>query len=204
MIKFNRSSKAFRTLFIPGVAAGLAGAMALVPQAANAAGSGTITINGSVLSTTCSVTAATGGNNASGFSGGNFTVTLPGVQTSSLSASGNTTGATSFSMSLTSCPTTPSGEQVASFFSGTNINATDGNLTNTAAGGASNVEIQLLNGDSSVINLSGATAYDQGSAYTTIDGAGNATLSYQAQYYATGASTAGDVTTTVDYTVVYR
>ena len=203
MIKFNRSSKAFRTLFIPGVAAGLAGVMALVPQVANAAGTGTITINGSVLSTTCSVTAATGGVNSSGFSSGNFTVTLPGVQTTALSTSGNTAGTTSFSMTLSGCPTTPSGEQVASFFSGGNINATDGYLTNTAASGAGNVEIQLLNGDATPIDLSKATAYDQGSKYATIS-AGAATLSYEAQYIATGAATPGAVTTTVNYTLVYR
>lgn len=197
-------SKAFSTLAIPGFAAAMVGAMALAPQAANAASSGTITIDGSVLGSTCSVSTATGGNNDSGFSGGNFTVTLPGVQTTALASNGDTAGATSFSMTLTGCPTSPSGEEVASFFSGTNVNSTDGNLNNTTTSGASNVEIQLLNGDASVIDLTGATAYDQGSAYTAIDGSGNATLSYEAQYIATGASTAGKVTTTVDYTLVYR
>lgn len=202
MINFNLSSKAFRALFIPGVAAGLAGALALAPQAANAAGSGTITINGSVLSSTCSVSTATGGNNGSGFSAGNFTVTLPGVNTTSLATAGNVAGTTSFSMSLTGCPTTPSGEQVASFFSGANINAADGYLTNT--GSAGNVEIQLLNGGGTGIDLSKATAYAQGSSYASITNTGTATLNYEAQYVATGGATAGSVTTTVDYTLVYR
>lgn len=203
MIKSIRS-KAFRTLAMSGIAGGLALGMALVPQAAHAASGGTITINGSVLNGTCSVTGATGGVNASGLSTGNFTVTLPGVQTSALSAANDVAGNTSFSITLTGCPSTPTGEQVASFFSGSNI-ATDGNLSNTAGtGAAANVEVQLVNPNTSTaLNLNGATAYDQNSPYATISG-GGATLTYQAQYLATGAATAGLVTTTVDYTLVYR
>lgn len=208
MIKFIRSSTAFRTLFVPGAAAGLAAAIALVPQGANAA-TGTITINGSVLGTTCSVTAATGGNNSSGFSSGNFTVTLPGVQKSALATAGSKAGNTPFSMTLSGCPTSPSGEQVAAYFSGSNVNAADGYLTNTTTtGGATNVEIQLLNGSGSSIDLSKPSAYAQGSSYATINTSGAANLSYEAQYIvptgATGGATAGKVTTTVDYTLVYR
>lgn len=188
--------KLSRNLAVAGSTAALATVMAFAPQAAQAA-DGTITFNGKIITQTCNVTTSTGGN---------FTVTLPTVTATgtTLQAPGNTAGKTAFAISLDNCPTTPSGIQVASFFSGTNINANDGNLNNTASPGANNVEVQLLNGDSSTIDLSGGNAVSQNSHYTNISGAGTATLSYYAQYYATGRAGAGNVATTVDYTLVYQ
>src|SRR6185437_5701260 len=119
------------------------GALALAPTA-NAATDGTISITGKVIAPTCSVSNATAGN---------LSVTLPTVLTSAFSGTkGSTTGATPFDLALTGCPTNPSGVQVAAQFSGTGINATDGNLTNTAASG-SNVEVQLTNSAGTAINL---------------------------------------------------
>ena len=198
MVKLIRSSKAFRTLFIPGAAAGLAAALALAPQAANAGTSnGTITFNGKVLSSTCSLSNGTSGN---------LTVTLPDVQSSALT-SGTTAGLTNFSMNLTGCPTTPSGVTVASYFGGTDIDSTNGYLKNAATtGAAGNVEIQLLPGGSSTpLNLTKSTATAQGSSYVTISSTGTATLNYAAQYYANGAAaTPGTVSASVTYTFVYQ
>ena len=200
MVKFIRSSKAFRTLFIPSAAAGLAAALALAPQAANAAGNGTITFNGKVLSSTCSLSNGTSGN---------LTVTLPDVQVAKLASAGAVTGNTSFAMNLSGCPTTPSGVKVSSVFSGTGIDtrSTAGLLTNqtaSSAGGASNVEVQLLTGAGGKLDLTKSTAAAQGSPYVTISSSGTATLNYQARYYATGAAQAGLVSANVTYTLVYQ
>lgn len=186
-----------KLLALPAI---LALGLALAPAAH--ASAGTITFNGSALASTCVVSTATGGNGAVGFSSGNFSITLPGVQTFNFTATGDVADPTPFSVGLTGCPTSPSGEQVAAYFSGSNI-AADGNLGNT--GTASGLEIQLLNADNSVIDLSQGSALAQNSHYTAISATGTATLSYVAQYYASSANVAaGSVSTTVDYTLVYR
>lgn len=198
MIKSIRS-KAFSTLAMPGVALAIAGAMALAPQAAQAS-DGTITFSGKIITQTCTVSTGTAGS---------FTVTLPLVTadtaSGNLQASGDTAGTTPFTISLTNCPQSPTGIQVASDFSGSNIITTGtyaGLLSNT--GTATSVDLQLLNGDGTAIDLSGTGASGQGSKYYTIDTSGNATMSYEAQYYATGTAGAGTVSTTVDYTLVYQ
>ena len=166
------------------------GALALAPTA-NAATGGTITITGKVIAPTCSVSNATAGN---------LSVNLPTVLTSAFSGSGSTTGATPFNLALTGCPTNPSGVQVAAQFSGTGINATDGNLINTAASG-SNVEVQLTNSAGTAINLKTTPT----PVTATVDASGNATLNYQAQYYAAvGAVTGGAVQASVQYTLTYQ
>ncbi len=193
-------SKAFSTLAMPGVALAIAGAMALAPQAAQAS-DGTITFSGQIMTQTCQVSTGTAGS---------FTVTMPLVTadatTGLLQTAGTTAGTTPFTISLTNCPTSPTGIQVASEFSGTNIVTTGtyaGSLANT--GTATNVNVQLLNGaDSTVINLSGTGASGQNSEYSTIPSSGSVTLSYKAQYLATATAGAGTVNTTVDYTLVYQ
>ena len=167
------------------------GALALA-STANAATDGTISITGKVIAPTCSVSNATAGN---------LSVNLPTVLTSAFSGSvGSTTGATPFDLALTGCPTNPSGVQVAAQFSGTGINATDGNLTNTAASG-SNVEVQLTNSAGTAINLNTTPT----PVAATIDASGNATLNYQAQYYAAVAAvTGGAVQASVQYTLTYQ
>src|SRR5690348_784061 len=165
------------------------GALTLAP-AANAA-DGTITFNGKVIAPTCSVSNA---------SGGNLSVNLPTVLATAFSGLGSTAGQTSFKLNLTGCPTSPSGIQVAAEFSGTNINSTDGNLNNAAAGG-SNVEVQLTDGAGTAINLGTTPAH----VTATVDGSGNATLDYKAQYYAAQASVSGGaVQTSVEYTLTYQ
>jgi type 1 fimbria pilin len=139
-------------------------------------------------------------------SGSNFTVTLPTVTTSALSASGKIAGTTPFSISLSGCP---SGVSVAtSVFSGGNVDAATGNLKN--GGVATNVEVQLLNGSGSsnaaaysAINLSQTTASTQNSGLYNIVG-NAAKLNYYAQYYAIGAATAGSVQSSVQYTITYQ
>ena len=165
------------------------GALALAP-AANAA-DGTITINGKVLSSTCTVSNA---------SAGNVAVTLPDVVYSAFTASGSVAGLTPFSLNLTGCPTTPSGVVVAAQFSGANIDAATGALKNGT--GTSNVEVQLTNSSGTAINLS----TNPTPVNATISGTGTATLSYQAQYFQPSATaiTAGTVNTSVSFTLTYN
>ncbi|GLQ49041.1 fimbrial protein [Dyella flava] len=131
-------------------------------------------------------------------------VTLPGVATSSLTTAGQTSGRTAFSISVTGCPSNVS--SITTYFYGGNIDTNTGALTNN--GSATNVEVQLLNGPGgsagalSVINLSQPQATAQNSSVFPVSG-GNATLNYYGQYYATGATTAGSVTTSVTFTIAY-
>lgn len=179
------------------LAAGLAIACGALAPAALAAQSGTpdgtITINGLVAANTCTV-AVTGGS-------GN-TITLPTVFNTNLAAAGNTAGNTPFSISLTGCDKNLT--SVYTWWTGANIVAGDGNLKNSsAAGSATNVEVRLLNGDSSIINLAGGQGA-QNSKAATFSGQA-ATLNYIAQYYAlAGGATAGTVNTSVSFTLVYQ
>jgi major type 1 subunit fimbrin (pilin) len=85
----------------------------------------------------------------------------------------------------------------AYFEQGANVNA-DGRLTNT--GTATNVDLQLLSGND-VLNA-GSTEQTT-SPKTVALTAGAGTLTYSAQYYATGAATAGTVLSAVNYSINY-
>lgn len=148
------------------------------------ASDGSITVNGSLITNTCTVNNGTGNN---------IIVNLPTLATSSLKNSGQTAGSTKFSILLSSCSAT----QAQTYFEAGPGIASDGNLLNS--GTASNVEVQLLNNQGNAINLSN----NSGSQQVNIV-AGAASLDYYAQYYATGQTGAGSVTSTVKYTVSYN
>jgi len=165
---------------------------------------GTISFTGSVTGQTCTISGNGGGNN--------FTVALPTVSASTLATAGNTAGRTPFNIQLTGC--TPNTGNVAVYYEpGATVDATTGRLVNTAtttAGtettpattAATNVQLGLLNADLTNIAL-GSTFATQNSQQVAIN-AGTATLQYYAQYVATGgAATAGDVTSTATYSIVY-
>lgn len=180
-----------KTLLSAALIAGF-GVAAIAPQAASAA-DGTITFNGKVLSSTCTVSNATAGNVA---------VTLPDVPASTFSAQGSVAGLTPFSLNLTGCPTTPSGVVVGAAFSGSNIDTTTGAIKNATGTGNSNVEVQMTNASGTAINLN----TNPNPVSATISSGGAATLSYQAQYYQPTATavTAGTVTASVTYTLTYN
>ena len=80
--------------------------------------------------------------------------------------------------------------------------STTGRLKN-ATGSATNVDLQLLTAAGTAIDLSKA----YGSQYTGQTGniaSGVATLEYAVRYYATGAATAGNVASSLTYSVVYN
>jgi major type 1 subunit fimbrin (pilin) len=174
------------------------GVAALAPRTASAV-DGTITITGKVVAQTCTVDGS-----AFGTPDNSVTAAMPLVLAPVLATSGAVAGKTQFQMVVANCD--PSLSSVQAFFSGPNINTVTGNLKNPVlAGNATNVEVQLLNSTSAVMTLGGATAAAQNSPVVPLTGTTTkgATLSYFAQYYSTGGSTAGAVNTTVQFTMNY-
>ncbi|CAB3754427.1 fimbrial protein [Burkholderia sp. MSh2] len=168
-------------------------AAATVSSIASAA-DGTITFNGSVTAQTCTI-------NGNGSGSNNFSVTLLPVSTSALATAGQYAGRQGFSIALTAC--TPASGNVHTYFEpGPTVDSATGNLI-VATGGATNVEIGLLNSDYSRIQL-GAPDASQNSKSAAISAAGAATLNYYAQYVATGAATAGAATSSVMYSLIYQ
>ncbi|RQH00578.1 fimbrial protein [Paraburkholderia dinghuensis] len=167
-------------------------AAALAPAASWAA-DGTITIQGTITAQTCSISGDGQGTD--------FTVMLPTVSTSALTIAGATAGRTPFNIALTNC--SPDSGTVSTYFEpGVTVNSSTGQLHNTN-GDAQNVEVGLLNSDATQIMLGQAQA-SQNSESASIS-AGSATLNYYAQYVAVnGASTAGQVDTSVMYSMSYQ
>jgi len=164
--------------------------MAFASQQAFAS-DGLISVTGTIQASTCTSIAGTSGTNVD--------VTLPVVAASALASSGQTAGTTPFQIALSGCPTT--GSAHAFFEPGsTTTDMTTGNLKNT--GLATNVQVQLLNDDLSVIRVN-QPDLSQNSLPVSL-ATGSATLKYRAQYYATGTAVAGSVNSSVYYTIVYN
>lgn len=176
-------------------------ALALVATSAVTASAfavdGTITINGKITDTTCTISVDGGSNDA--------TVTLPTVSASALNAAGQTAGATPFNISLSNCTGSILNMASTYFEPGTYVDSETGrlNIDTTAAGAANNVQVELLNADMNAIVAGASVTNGQNDVPVDIS-AGSGTLNYYAQYYATGVSTAGTVTTQVDYTMTYE
>jgi major type 1 subunit fimbrin (pilin) len=180
------------------------GALALSPTA-NAAGpttfaGGTITFNGQITGQTCDI-------DGNGTGGKDFTVTLPTVSKQSLPAAGAVAGATPFHISLSNC--SPATGNVSTYFepSGAAVDMATGNL-NIDAGGATNVQLQLLNSDNTAITIgatTGANGADNSGSKRVALVAGAAQLNYFVQYFAIrGAAGEGSVTSRVQYTIKYN
>lgn len=158
------------------------------------AADGTITINGLVTDKTCNIVTPQGKN---------FTVTLPTVSKQTLAKSGDIAGRTPFTINLANC----SEGKVATYFEpGATVDFTTGRLKNQDAAGAKNVQVQLLGANNQFLpvlsaNKNGAQTNSQ---WVDVAAAGSADLNYYAEYYATDASTAGKVTTSVQYTIIYQ
>lgn len=158
------------------------------------ASDGTITINGKVTDTTCDI--SVNGGNASN------TVTLPTVSTSALPSAGATATPTPFTIVLSGCTGTTQTSASTFFESGVNVDANSGRLNNAATDtAATNVQVQLLNKDRGVINI--GSALEQGDVWTAFD-KDSTIMTYIAQYYATAAAEAGNLTTSVTYSIVYK
>ncbi len=161
------------------------------------AADGTITFTGTITDQTCTISTPAGKD---------FTVTLPTVAATTLASAGDVSGRTPFSINLSDC----SDGQVATYFEpGPSVDYETGRLVNQASGGdaASNVQIQLLGENNQFVPIlaSGVNGAQQNSQWVTVPaGGGSADLHYYAEYYAVGQSAAGDVSSNVQYTIIYQ
>ncbi len=196
--------------------AGISTAMAL--PLSSQASDGTITFTGAVTANTCTV-------NVNGSGSNNATVTLPTVGTAALDNTGTKTTAagTFFNIAITSCAALVHDSVVPTtvgiyFEAGPNVDQATGGLINTVVG--SNVEVNLYNASNATIvgtqiipgvqgqGLLSATP-PQGSQPATLTPATNLneTQWFYAGYSTAGhnaAATAGLVTTSVTYSLVYQ
>lgn len=158
-----------------------------------AADTGTITFNGLLTASTCTV--AVDGQNE------NATVTLPTVSTANLSAAGETAGTTAFSMALTDCAGTL--ETASAFFeAGASVDGATGRLLNTG-GDATLVTLQLKDGSNDAVIKAGSS--EQVTSTTYVDtSSGSAVLPYAVEYFAEDATTAGTVSSSVTYSIQYK
>ncbi|WP_025513781.1 fimbrial protein [Bordetella trematum] len=176
---------------------------------------GTITINGEITDQTCKINGSAPPYD--------FVVTLPKIAASALKKVNDTAGATLFTIEITDCPSTLTGQVKAYFEPGVTTDYDSGNLyayTGSAsttsptpssipsdragAAKASHVEIRLSNPDGTKITLGAAVNMAAG---VTLEGSDkkSATLRYLASYVKSseGAITAGKLVSYVQYSIVY-
>jgi major type 1 subunit fimbrin (pilin) len=177
------------------------GAALIVLSAQASAADGTITFEGSIDASSCTINAT--GTRAS------FTVQLPKVGVNALAAAAQTAGDTPFSIRLSGCSDI-AGNVSTNFEAGTAVDTATGRLNNTATiGGAKNVQLQLLNASDGSAIVIGAPTASQNSHGVALapeaaeSSVGVATLNYFARYYATGAATAGSVSSLVTYSLIF-
>ena len=160
-----------------------------LPMAVHAA-DGEVQITGMITANTCVVTSGTAGLH---------TVTLPTVMANTLDQAGKTAGRTPFTVELSSC--SPDTGNVALYFEpGADTDMATGRLNNTGA--ATGVQVGLLNSSMVPIGLNQPSAAAQNSQTVSIV-SGSASLSYFAEYHATGAAGPGTVSTSTLFSVVY-
>ena len=155
---------------------------------------GTITFNGLITPTTCTI---------NGGAGNDFAVELPTVEHTAVDFN-QIAGRTLFQIVLTDC--TPGSGSVHTYFEpiNSNIDTVTGYLQNTAASGATNVEISLRNFDESWIDLRAADGGQNSKAMTIASG--GVVLQYYAEYQGVNNQLVqpGLVTSSVVYTLAYQ
>lgn len=160
-------------------------------QAATVPGQGTVTFNGKLIAETCQIQSGDE----------DLQVTLPTLSTKTLANAGDAAGSTAFDIHVEQCD--PAITKVAAHFEALNSSGFDmkiGNLTNasTSATKADEVQVRLYDADTTPITV-GTT----GRAFDVDATTHKATMRYFGGYYATGATTAGDVMAKVQYTLAY-
>ncbi|MFC0308373.1 fimbrial protein [Gallibacterium trehalosifermentans] len=186
----------------------LVGAAFAISQGASAK-DGTVNFTGEIVDSSCVVKTESQ----------NLTVTLPRIDKKALTADGQVAGKVPFEITLESCPATVTSQgdktsldKVKAYFhyDTSKINA-NGRVINTYTEAnsktkAANVDIQILDSADKVIDISAVTSDSnsvENSAATTLSN-GTVKLRYYAQYYATGVTSPGLVSGSVDYTIAYQ
>jgi major type 1 subunit fimbrin (pilin) len=180
-----------KTLTASALAALAAAVFAALPGSA-AAADGTISFSGKVFSNTCEINVNDGT--------ATNTVALPPQPTSKLTTAGSTTGLKYFTIKLSKC--SDDVKNVRAFFeSGANVDKSTFNLNNaTGEGNATFVQVQLTDGSGNALKIGDPS--QRSAAATSVTG-GAATMTYGAQYFATGVATVGTVSTSVNYSIEY-
>ncbi len=131
------------------------------------------------------------------------TVTLPTVSTGRLASAGNVTGRTGFTIGLNECSGTAT--RAAAFFeSGATVDPATGRLrTTSGTGHATNVQLQLVDASTGNAIRAGDVSQHAGNTKVDLDD-DKASLPYAVEYYATGATTAGTVASSVTYSINYE
>jgi major type 1 subunit fimbrin (pilin) len=130
--------------------------------------------------------------------GADQVVALPTISTTTLAQAGQTAGSTLFHFEVECESDVPSA--IAYFQSGPTVDAETGNLipqTDAGQTSATHVQIQLLNGDGSPIRVGDRSTIKP----VPVKPGATVQLPYIAQYYATGRTTQGPISTYVTYTV---
>jgi major type 1 subunit fimbrin (pilin) len=152
---------------------------------------GTVHFKGEVVNAACAVDAGSIDQ----------TVQLGQVRSAKLATAGNTSTAVGFNIQLNDCDTTVA-TKASVAFTGTAIDSTNSTvlaLQNSAAGGATNVGVQILDRTGTPLALDGAAF----GAKTTLNDGTNV-IPFQARYYATGVATAGTANADATFKVQYE
>ena len=152
---------------------------------------GTVHFKGEVVNAACAVDAGSIDQ----------TVQLGQVRSAKLATAGSTSSAVGFNIQLDDCDTTVA-TKASVAFSGTAVDSSNTTvlaLQNSAAGGATNVGVQILDSTGTPLALDGAAF----GAQTTLNDGTNV-LPFQARYYATAAATAGTANADATFKVQYE
>lgn len=164
-----------------------AGAMA----AGTIADGGTVHFKGEIVNAACAVDAGSIDQ----------TVQLGQVRSAKLATEGSTSSAVGFNIQLDDCDTTVA-TKAAIAFSGAAVDAANPTvlaLQSSAAGGATNVGVQILDQTGTALALDGGTF----SSPTTLSDGTNI-IPFQARYFATGVATAGTANADATFKVQYQ
>ena len=166
------------------------------------ASDGQINFKGSLTDSTCQI--------AIDGSASPATVVLPTLSTASLATSGTTGGRTQFNIELSGCTGLVTTSTAAAYFEGgATVDSVTNNLVNTTSTGAGNVQLQLVDVQSDSAIKVGHNSQSSTSTPVVIPNTAGAStgttiLPYAVQYYATGATTPGLVTSNVSFSINYQ
>lgn len=164
------------------------------------ASDGTVNFEGSVIGESCNIDISQGFVTDNGNPNG--LVTLPNVSLSAFPSPSSKAGATNFQFTMTDC--TPN-ILVRPYFEATNVNPSTGFLVNTVSeesGGATDVELEILNFDNESIDL--RTNPEATNEFADVGDNGTIILHYKVQYTSRVNPTAGAVNSAMTYTLQYK
>lgn len=158
------------------------------------ADSGIINFQGQVVEDSCTTTVG-GGTSPT-------VVTLPTVLTTALDTTGKVAGESApFNFSVSGCDASVAARGVHFSLTSTSFDTTNNDLlANTAANGAENVGIEILEGGAAIPFAGSA---NRSKDITIASGTGTSD-DFTAQYKATGVATAGAVTASMNWDLVYN